>query len=100
MMAEPVAKMDIDGLRSRLSCAQDLARGGGRAALEFRRSASLETLKVTAKGRQDFVTVADGRAEETIRTELASAFPPMVSWARKRGDRVDGQLLGRRPDRR
>jgi myo-inositol-1(or 4)-monophosphatase len=74
-MAELAAEKGIDGFRNRLLRAQDLARSVGRAALEFRRSASLEALKVTTKGLQDFVTIADKRAEETIRIELADAFP-------------------------
>ena len=62
------------GLVERLSRAQDLARSVGRAAQAFRRAGS-EGLEVAAKGLQDFVTIADKRAEETIRSGLAAAFP-------------------------
>lgn len=68
---------DVGDLSSRLLRVQNLVRTVGREALKFRESAgtSLTALGVTAKGLQDFVTVADRRAEETIKNELASAFP-------------------------
>ncbi len=74
--------------RERLSLAQDLARRVGRAAFEFRREAGREALKVSAKGLQDFVTVADKRAEATIRAELAVAFPQDDFLGEETGGRV------------
>lgn len=71
------------GLRERLSHAQDLARSVGRTAMEFRRNADREALSVTTKGVQDFVTIADKRAEQAIRSSLGVRFPTMDSLARR-----------------
>lgn len=62
-------------LAARLSLACDVARRVGREARDFRESGGSAALHVENKGLQDFVTVADKRAEDTIRGELGAAFP-------------------------
>jgi myo-inositol-1(or 4)-monophosphatase len=63
------------GVADRLDFVRSLAVEVGRTAEAFRRTADAETLGVSTKGLQDFVTVADRRAEDTIRSTLARAFP-------------------------
>ncbi|WEX11968.1 inositol monophosphatase family protein [Chelativorans sp. AA-79] len=60
---------------ARLGFARDLARTVGREAEAFRRTADPASLSVSTKSLQDFVTVADRRAEDSIRSALAHAFP-------------------------
>lgn len=86
--AEERPEIGSDGLQKRLLHAQDLARSVGRAALEFRRDAGLAALCVATKGLQDFVTIADRRAEETIRAGLAAAFPQDGFLGEETGGRV------------
>ena len=43
-------------------------------------------MRVENKGLQDFVTVADRHAEDTIRDGLSIRFPDDASWARKAAD--------------
>lgn len=62
-------------LHARVSVAIRVARDVGRHAATFRANAAQETLNVENKGLQDFVTVADRHAEETIRAALLGAFP-------------------------
>ena len=62
-------------LDARLAVAIDLARRVGMEAARFQREAGREGMKTALKGKQDFVTEADKRAENTIRSELAKAFP-------------------------
>lgn len=64
-----------DGIAARLHLACRLAGEVGREAEAFRRSADPATLAVSTKSLQDFVSAADRRAEETIRSELARVFP-------------------------
>ncbi|MDB5588771.1 MAG: inositol monophosphatase protein [Devosia sp.] len=66
------AEAKAPGLTARVTAAIDLARQVGRAASAFRDSGALN---VENKGLQDFVTIADRQAEETIRTTLARLFP-------------------------
>ncbi len=60
-------------LAARFAAAQEIALAAGRDALAwFRDPGSLE---VVAKGRQDFVSQADGAIEALIRDRLQSLFP-------------------------
>lgn len=76
-MSELLAIEPKSAFRSRLLRIENLVRAVGREAMKFREGAgtSLTALGVTSKGLQDFVSVADRRAEETIRQELSGAFP-------------------------
>ncbi|MGV8988827.1 MAG: inositol monophosphatase family protein [Cypionkella sp.] len=62
-------------LKARLVVATDLARQVGRAANAFRATADDVALQVQSKGLQDFVSVADRQAAQTIRAEVAAHFP-------------------------
>ena len=62
-------------LATRLAVAIELARQVGRAANTFRATADTVALQVENKGLQDFVTIADRQAEQTIRAEVAAHFP-------------------------
>ncbi|MBA4784426.1 MAG: inositol monophosphatase [Rhizobiales bacterium] len=70
-----MTSFDIASLKARAEAAISVAREVGRAAAAFRADALPETLAVESKGTQDFVTVADKRAEGAIRTALLDAFP-------------------------
>jgi myo-inositol-1(or 4)-monophosphatase len=69
-----MTSFDLASLKARAEAAISLARKVGRAAADFRAEALPETLAVESKGTQDFVTVADKRAEDAIRTTLLEAF--------------------------
>jgi myo-inositol-1(or 4)-monophosphatase len=62
-------------LTARLTLACDVARRVGREARDFRETGGSAALLVENKGLQDFVTVADKHAEDTIRSEFGNAFP-------------------------
>ncbi|EUB99045.1 inositol monophosphatase [Rhizobium sp. CF080] len=66
---------DLSSLQSRERTAIEVARRVGMQAAAFRAEALPETLGVENKGLQDFVTVADKRAEEAIRASLLGEFP-------------------------
>jgi len=66
---------DLSSLTSRAAAAITVARRVGMQAAAFRAEALPETLGVENKGLQDFVTVADKRAEEAIRAALLGEFP-------------------------
>ncbi|MFB9948482.1 inositol monophosphatase family protein [Rhizobium puerariae] len=66
---------DISSLQSRAEAAIALARRVGKEAAAFRAEALPETLGIENKGLQDFVTVADKRAEQAIRSVLLTEFP-------------------------
>jgi myo-inositol-1(or 4)-monophosphatase len=74
MSARPISAAD-PAIVARLGFARDLARTVGREAEAFRRTADQASLSVSTKSLQDFVTIADRRAEESIRSALAQAFP-------------------------
>lgn len=74
-MPEEIHSIVDAAIAVRLVFARELARSVGREAEAFRRTADSVALGVSAKGLQDFVTVADRRAEDTIRSQLAFAFP-------------------------
>ncbi len=64
-----------DELQRRCEVARDLARRVGRQALQWRQDRQEAGAEARLKGPQDFVTAADGEAEEMLRRELSSAFP-------------------------
>jgi myo-inositol-1(or 4)-monophosphatase len=70
-----MTSFDTASLRARAEVAISVARKVGRAAAAFRAEALPETLAMESKGTQDFVTVADKRAEDAIRTALLGSFP-------------------------
>ena len=65
-------RLDI-AARARL--AEEIARNVGREARAFRDSQGEAALAVENKGLQDFVTIADRRAEQSIRAAIAAGFP-------------------------
>jgi len=65
---------DID-LHERLVFARQLAREVGCEAVRFWNESDGKALGTEQKSTQDFVTVADKQAEDTIKTALAKAFP-------------------------
>lgn len=62
-------------LKQRYEFARTLARQVGHEALRFWNEKGPQGLGTEVKGLQDFVTVADKAAEDTIRSELARMFP-------------------------
>lgn len=65
----------VDPLAERYDFACSLARRVGQEALAFWQDRSVNGLGIEAKGLQDFVTLADKQAEDTIRSELFQKFP-------------------------
>jgi len=63
------------GLEERYEFARALARQVGLEALRYWNENGPQGLGTQTKGLQDFVTVADKAAEDTIRSELARMFP-------------------------
>ncbi len=55
--------------------AKDIALKAGELALEYKRNAQSQGLKIEAKGIQDFVTEADQQVEHLIRSTLQGKFP-------------------------
>jgi myo-inositol-1(or 4)-monophosphatase len=74
---------DQSALAARFQAAQAIAREAGRLALRYR--AAPETLDVSLKGPQDFVTEADRALERLITGRLRAAFP---------GDAILGEEYG------
>ncbi len=66
---------DPSALRERAEAAITIARHVGTETAKFRADVQPETLAVEDKGLQDFVTVADKRAEQMIRQALLERFP-------------------------
>lgn len=66
---------DISSLKARAEAAISIARQVGQEAAVFRAEALPDMLGIENKGLQDFVTVADRRAELAIRTTLLQEFP-------------------------
>ncbi len=56
----PEEKLDLN---ARVAVATEVARSVGRAAAAFRENSGSAGLQIEDKGPQDFVTVADKRAE-------------------------------------
>jgi myo-inositol-1(or 4)-monophosphatase len=69
------SQFDTGCLRERAEAAMAIARSVGNDVAAFRAEAAPEALGVENKGMQDFVTVADRRAESVIRKGLAERFP-------------------------
>ncbi len=74
---------DESALAARFQAAQAIAREAGQLALRHR--AAPETLDITLKGPQDFVTEADRAVERLITERLRAAFP---------GDAILGEEYG------
>ncbi len=55
--------------------AKDIALKAGVLALEYKRNAKSQGLKIEAKGVQDFVTEADQKVEQLIRSHLQNKYP-------------------------
>ncbi len=68
-----ITPKDADIKRLDFACA--LARDVGNEALRYWEEHGTENLGTTNKGLQDFVTIADKAAEDTIRNALSDAFP-------------------------
>lgn len=67
---------EIDkALTGRMETVRELAVRVGREALEFQQTRGRDGLNIETKGLQDFVTEADKKAEQTIRSELLRQFP-------------------------
>lgn len=66
---------DAAAIRARAEVAIAIALEVGREAARFRRDSNFGAVVVENKGLQDFVTVADKRAEQAIRDGLLSHFP-------------------------
>ncbi|ENN88388.1 inositol-1-monophosphatase [Rhizobium freirei PRF 81] len=66
---------DAAAIRARAEVAITIALEVGRETARFRRDTNPGTLAVENKGLQDFVTVADRKAEQAIRDGLLSHFP-------------------------
>jgi myo-inositol-1(or 4)-monophosphatase len=62
-------------VEARAALATALVHRVGREAAAFREGMGTLALEVENKGLQDFVTIADRRAEETIKTAIALEFP-------------------------
>ncbi|MHB1104060.1 MAG: inositol monophosphatase family protein [Devosia sp.] len=80
-------------LKARATLAEVLARTVGREASAFREEAGTATLNVENKGLQDFVTIADKRAEQAIREALLTAFPEDGFMGEESGGRQSGDGL-------
>ena len=66
-------EMDDRTMAARFQAAKDIAREAGQAALTYFRSP--DTLEVTSKGRQDFVSQADHAVQTLIQDRLHALFP-------------------------
>lgn len=66
---------EMTELQTKIGFARHIARQVGDMALKFRRENGKDALGIKNKGPQDFVTEVDRKAEATIRSELAAAFP-------------------------
>ena len=69
-----VDELAID-LKTRAARAVRIARRVGRAANVLRQTIGSTGLAIQNKGLQDFVTIADQQAEQSIRKSLAGNFP-------------------------
>ena len=84
--------LDLD-LRARAAVAVEVARGVGREASAFRDAMGAAALRVENKGLQDFVTVADKRAEDTIRAAVRDHFPDDGFMGEESGGAPAGAVL-------
>ncbi|MDR9771813.1 inositol monophosphatase family protein [Rhizobium hidalgonense] len=81
---------DSAAIRTRSEVAITVALEVGREAARFRRDSNPGTLAVENKGLQDFVTIADRRAEQAIRNGLISRFPDDTFMGEESGRRSGG----------
>ncbi|PDT15335.1 inositol monophosphatase [Rhizobium sp. J15] len=79
--------LDAAAIRARAEVAIAVALEVGRETARFRRDSNPGTLAVENKGLQDFVTVADRRAEQAIRDGLLSRFPDDTFMGEESGGR-------------
>lgn len=85
---------DLTALRQRTEAAITIARRVGMETAKFRAEVQPETLAVENKGFQDFVTVADKRAEQMIREALLGEFPEDAFLGEEGGASRDGSSTG------
>ncbi len=88
------SKFDLASLRKRAEAAIAIARHVGTETAKFRTDIQPETLAVENKGLQDFVTVADKRAEQTIRKTLLEQFPDDAFLGEEGGASLSGASGG------
>ncbi len=85
---------DLAALRERTEAAITIARRVGMETAKFRAEVQPETLAVENKGFQDFVTVADKRAEQMIREALLGQFPDDAFLGEEGGTSRNGSSRG------
>lgn len=85
---------DLAMLRKRAEAAMDIARQVGTETAKFRADIQPETLAVENKGLQDFVTIADKHAEQTIRNTLLEQFPDDAFLGEEGGASRNGSSKG------
>lgn len=85
---------DLTSLRERADAAIAIARRVGTETAKFRAEVQPETLAVENKGLQDFVTVADKRAEKMIRQALLEQFPDDAFLGEEGGASRNGSSNG------
>ncbi len=85
---------DLAALRQRTEAAITIARRVGMETAKFRAEVQPETLAVENKGFQDFVTVADKRAEQMIREALLGQFPDDAFLGEEGGASTNGSSRG------
>ncbi|NKK80061.1 inositol monophosphatase family protein [Rhizobium leguminosarum] len=81
------AAFDAAAIRARAGAAITVALDVGRETARFRRDSDPRSLAVENKGLQDFVTIADRRAEQAIRDGLLSRFPDDTFMGEESGGR-------------
>jgi myo-inositol-1(or 4)-monophosphatase len=86
----PEEKLDLS---ARLAVATEVTRSVGREASAFRESSGSAALQIEDKGPQDFVTVADKRAEASIRAAVTANFPNDGFMGEEGGGERSGQAL-------
>ncbi len=85
---------DLSALRQRTEAAITIARHVGMETAKFRAEVQPETLAVENKGFQDFVTIADKRAEQMIREALLGEFPDDAFLGEEGGASRNGSSTG------
>lgn len=85
---------DLAALRERTEAAITIARRVGMETAKFRAEVQPETLAIENKGFQDFVTVADKRAEQMIREALLGQFPDDAFLGEEGGASTNGSSTG------
>ncbi|MBX5170993.1 inositol monophosphatase [Rhizobium sp. NZLR1b] len=78
---------DAAAIHARAEVAIAIALEVGREAARFRRDSNSGTLAVENKGLQDFVTIADRKAEQAIRDGLLLRFPGDTFMGEESGGR-------------